>query len=517
MTTTSVFDIHLLLESICRSLSPRDLRQCVLVSHTWNSTFSPFLWRIVRLHDISFCERFQEEETQAALARYSDNIQLLQVDTPDMLGAFSIHTMHHLTILKIDSLENPSSLFVDLIRQSSSLQDLEMAYFSNDGPPCVIDRFLSVLRAHRRLKSIKVYDDGSISVAMARRLLLSCGNLDTVFLEVFSQRSHESVVTPEAWLSDLRELIGSESPTFKVRNLTFDGDVDSGGPYVGFLKWCPNVERFAVPSTYDLPECVKGMASTIGSTMKKLQHLDLGLTDLSGYWAQMLIDECTGLKTFSNAYNQYDPHLTMDALLRKHQNTLTEVDLSANRLVWTAAGVLQDFLCACPNLCSFVAMGPYDQRHRLPHSGYRVPEKQRTMEGTVRQHASLWTCPNLKVLKLCFKSRRWDTTEAGGGERKIEYVPESLMSQLGQLSKLEDIWLARVEVVRDGAEFTFRDMTAEQIQTSREQTSRLLSVLSTLSALRRVAILGLKQVIDSGELDDVKKQHWRHVTSVESW
>lgn len=91
------------------------------------------------------------------------------------------------------------------------------------------------------------------------------------------------------------------------------------------------------------------------------------------------------------------------------------------------------------------------------------------------------------------------------------------MSQLGQLSKLEDIWLARVEVVRDGAEFTFRDMTAEQIQTSREQTSRLLSVLSTLSALRRVAILGLKQVVDSGELDDVKKQHWRHVTSVESW
>lgn len=133
MTTTSVFDIHLLLESIYRRLSPRDLRQCVLVSHTWNSTFSPFLWRIVRLHDISFCERFQEEETQAALARYSDNIQLLRVDTPDMLGAFSIHTMHHLTILKIDSLENPSSLFIDLIRQSSSLQDLETAYFSNDG------------------------------------------------------------------------------------------------------------------------------------------------------------------------------------------------------------------------------------------------------------------------------------------------------------------------------------------------------------------------------------------------
>lgn len=97
-----------------------------------------------------------------------------------------------------------------------------------------------------------------------------------MFLEVFSQRSHESVVTPEAWLSDLRELIGSESPTFKVRNLTFDGDVDSGGPYVGFLKWCPNVERFAVPSTYDLPECVKGMASTDRLDHEKAAALGLG-------------------------------------------------------------------------------------------------------------------------------------------------------------------------------------------------------------------------------------------------
>ncbi|KAG0039897.1 hypothetical protein BGZ82_006302 [Podila clonocystis] len=86
--------------------------------------------------------------------------------------------MHSLTVLKIDTLADPASLFIDLISRSSSLQELEMVHFSDTDPPSVI----TVLKAHPRLQSIKVYE-GSTSEAMARRLLLSCGNLDKVFLE----------------------------------------------------------------------------------------------------------------------------------------------------------------------------------------------------------------------------------------------------------------------------------------------------------------------------------------------
>lgn len=526
MTSVSAFDIHLLLESICWHLSPHDLRQCVLVSRTWNSNMSPFLWRFVRIHNSSSFQLFLQE-TQEALARYANTIRFLEIDTPDMLIAFNTQHLHNLTILKIDTITGSSSLFVDLISRSSNLRKLEMAYFSHFDPPSVIGRFLSVIRTHPRLESIKVYDNESIDLTMARRLLFSCGNLDKVYLEVVNQLSEDPLEDTEVWLNEWRELTGSESLTFKVRDLTFDGDVGYGRLYIAFLQWCPHVEKLTVPSTYDIPHCIQKMAYSIGSTMKELQHLDMSLTDMSGYWGRELIESCCpGLKSFNNAYYQQDPHLTIKAL-KKHQNTLTKVDLSANGLVWTATGLIQDFLCACPNLQTFVAMGPLDQRHRLPSSRYVVPQKQCDMERTARRSASFWACPNLKILKLCYKSRRWDTIGPGGGIERIqkgsihgnqglEYVPESLISQLGQLTRLEDLCLARVGVVRDGAEFTFWDMTEQQVQMSREQTSQLLSVLSTLSGLRRVEFRGLTQVIDSGKLDNAK-QHWKHVMSLESW
>ncbi|KAG0352586.1 hypothetical protein BG005_007999 [Podila minutissima] len=528
MTTASVFDIHLLVETISRNLSPHDIRYCTLVCHTWYTRFSPFLWRNIRVLQKLACDRLHYPEAQTALVRYAHNVRSVHSFWPRAEATLAAHAISNLTVLKISSTGSVPA-FVDLFSHSHSLRMLDMTCLLQD--KAVVERFISVLRSHRQLQELRMRLFNTPS-QITRRILLCCGNLDKILIKV-SMGAEGPVPTNGSILAEMAELAGSESPSFKVRDLEINSGIKLGDPLFLLLGLCPNVERFTAPSSYywsqiltdAVSEVVTELALKVRSTMKRLRHLDMGVSDMHGKYAADIIVACSDLTTYVGLHDQREPQIAISALQSMHRDTLTVVDLCASGLVWTASGILQSFLCACPNILSFAAMGPLDPRKTHPYKGYIVPDEQRQQEATERSSSSLWMCKGLKVLKLTFKSRCWN-----GGPRElqeseheqgsvhdldsqVEYVPESLIEQLGSLAMLQELWLGRAPSLLEGAEYTFWDLTEEQVEASQKQASRLLATLSTLPWIRRLEFQGLREVMDDDEIEDAK-QFWRHVVEV---
>ncbi|KAG0086400.1 hypothetical protein BGZ93_000134 [Podila epicladia] len=538
MTTASVFDIHLLVETISRNLSPHDIRYCTLVCHSWYARFSPFLWRNIRIFQKLACDQFHYPEALTALVRYAHNVRSVHSFWPRAEATLAAHAINNLTVLEVSSTGSVPA-FVDLFSHSHNLRMLDMTCLLQD--KAVAERFISVLRSHRQLQELRMRLFNTPRPT-TRRILLCCGNLDKILIKV----SMGSTEVPELSLSvgvpfpthgnilaEMVELAGSESPSFRVRDLEINSGIKLGDPLFLLLGLCPNVERFTVPSSYywsqiltdTVSEVVTELALRVRSTMKKLRHLDMGVSDMHGQYAADIIVACSDLITYAGLHDQREPQIAISALQSMHRDTLTVVDLCASGLVWTAAGVLQTFLCACPNLLSFTAMGPLDPRKTHPYKGYIVPDEQRQQEVTERSSGSLWTCKGLRDLKLTFKSRCWNAgpRELREGEyehgsvydldSQVEYVPESLIEQLGSLAMLQELWLGRATSLPEGAEYTFWDLTEEQVETSQKQASKLLATLSTLPWIRRLQFQGLREVMDDDEIEDAK-QFWRHVVEV---
>ncbi|KAF9204683.1 hypothetical protein BGZ59_000911 [Podila verticillata] len=132
--------------------------------------------------------------------------------------------------------------------------------------------------------------------------------------------------------------------------------------------------------------------------------------------------------------------------------------------------------------------------------------------------------------RICKVSRPWDPSthvklthtkstlerhEQGSIHSKdsqVEYITESLIEELGCQTKLQELWLGRVTSVPEGAEYTFWDMTKEQLETGREQVSQLLATLSTLPWIRRLEFQGLLEAMVDADVDiEDAKQNWKHI------
>ncbi|KAF9289492.1 hypothetical protein BGZ74_000719 [Mortierella antarctica] len=89
---------------------------------------------------------------------------------------------------------------------------------------------------------------------MIRRLLLSCGNLETIFAKTHFD-TKEFPPTSEALMAEVCELTGSETPSFKVKDLTIGPSLYSGDDlFASFLHFCPNVEHGIDYSPEFVPE-----------------------------------------------------------------------------------------------------------------------------------------------------------------------------------------------------------------------------------------------------------------------
>lgn len=528
MTSASVFDIHFLVGTISKNLAPRDIRHCTLICHAWYSRFSPFLWRNIRIFQNLASDRFHYPEAQTALVRFANNVRSVHSFWPRAEATLATHAINNLTILKISSIGSVPA-FVDLFSRSHNLRLLDMTCPLRDAS--VVERFLSVLRNHHRLQELRMrlFDTPT---PITRRILLSCGNLDKILIKVSMGIDENPKPAHDALLAEMVELAGSESPSFKVRDLEINSGIKLGDPLFLLLGLCPNIERFTAPSSYfwsriltdTVTEVVTELASRMRSTMKKLRYLDMGMSDMHGKYTADIIEACTGLVGYAGLHDQREPQIAISTLQSHHRDTLTVVDLCASGLIWTAAGVLQSFLCACLHLQSFTAMGPLDSRKAYPYKGYLVPDEQHQEEDTARSCMSSWASKSLRELRLTFKSRCWGgLSEAKEGheqgsihskDSQVEYVPESLIEQLGYQTKLQELWLGRATKVPEGAEYTFWDMSEEQLETGRKQVSQLLATLKMLPWIRRLEFQGLLEAMDADDDMEDAKQNWKHVIEV---
>ncbi|KAG0031504.1 hypothetical protein BGZ82_006951 [Podila clonocystis] len=232
---TSVSDIHPLVEAIAHDLTPNDLCSCLRVSYAWNINFSPFLWRRIRLYSERQYGKFDTPLALGALALHINQVQVEETNIPRFLDLLNDTSLHNLSTLRMDTLARPSSALVQLLSLSTNLQSLELlGYF---GPSPIVEQFLSTLRSHPRLREL------SHDPATAPQLRKTW--------KLFSLDTKEFPPTPEALLAEVWEFTGSESPTFKVKDLTIGPSLYSGGDiFASFLRFCPNVERLNIQVLY---------------------------------------------------------------------------------------------------------------------------------------------------------------------------------------------------------------------------------------------------------------------------
>ncbi|KAF9337199.1 hypothetical protein BG006_005920 [Podila minutissima] len=355
-----------------------------------------------------------------ALARNAQHIHTIDTFFPETLIALKPCTLDRLTTLRIDSFQGTEALLVDIPRRSHHLQKLRTPYFCE--PSTSVDQFLAALRSHPSLQTFRTYQMYRVPHTMVRQLLSS------------------------------------------LRRLKLTGSVELDRQYLGFLNRCLDLEHFATAACELTHEAVLALAAVL-STLPNLRSLDLSPSIWNGKLAHELVDACpAGLTSYRGPRRQRDAIRVVRALQARRE-VLTVVHLDWSGLVWTAESVLQTFLCMCPRLQTFSAMGSLD-RFRACLRGKGV---QRTAEETSGERfcVSSWACEKtLKYLQIIFKSRLWDTEtgecvdeeemwipsleedKLSGHDREFEFIPEALILQLGQLHQLEKLWLGRTTIVR---------------------------------------------------------------------
>ncbi|KAI9242881.1 MAG: hypothetical protein BYD32DRAFT_832 [Podila humilis] len=499
MTTASasVFEFHPLVESICLNFTPHDLTCCVVVSSAWNTSFSPFLWRRIRLYNEYNYARFNSPLALAAVARLCSLVQIVETNNPRLLDLFDdSYSFLNLSTLRVSQFGLSAGAFVQLVSRCTNLQTLELlSYFDQQEP--IVEQFLAILQSRPRLRKLVVLG-GLIPTAMVRRLLLSCGNLEKIDIGLYPHLTELPLPTPKALLDEVQELTGSESPSFKVTDLKISCYMELGEPYCSFLQMCPNVTRFAMPVMNISSKKKEPYPSVLKSTMKKLRHLKLYTTASSMEITAGHIIACTNLESYIDP--EYMPSSEpVTTALSRHCNTLTVIELRGFRLFWRPTEAVHTLLCTCPSLQRFSAKGTETYEHMEEVNSYWM--------------TSLWISSNLKALEIDFGSRLVETEEPERGERELEYVPEFLVLQLGRMAKLEEISLRRVVAVGKGPVTDMRTMPTEHYETSRKQVSLMLTTLSTLPELRRVEFQGMQGAMDTERVDNAK-QHWKHIKIV---
>lgn len=529
MTTALVFDIHPLVESIAHNLTPKDLCCCVLVSYAWYTNFSRFLWRRIRLNSEQHYGKFDTPSALGAFARHVDQVQVVETNIPRLLDLLSDNRpLHSLSTLRVGTIGRSSSALVQLFSRSTNLQTLELlGYFGQPGP--IVEQFLLTLRSHPRLREFSV-TTGSYTytpMAMIRRLLLSCGNLDTIFAKVHFE-SKELPSASEALLAEVRELTGSESPSFKVRNLTIGPSLYNGDDlFADFLRFCPNVEQIDIPVVFHntSPGCLNKnpYPSILRSTMKGLRHLTVCSRGTVNTSAPELILSCTALQSYYGQGYEENPRYVVGALLNNHHSTLTVVELSGHGFYWTTNGLVHSFLCMCPSLRIFRARG---STKKVNTAQSPMPWPQQVVD-TALWSSSLWACEDLISLEVSFRSRLSNTNTPDPQSREgeslelpdgiddfsAEFVPEFLVLQLGRLKKLESLLLRRITQVGEGRAAKLQELPKDHYETSRKQVSRLFAALSTLPELRRVELQGMREAMVQNEIDDAR-QCLKHIKTL---
>ncbi|KAG0352587.1 hypothetical protein BG005_008000 [Podila minutissima] len=512
MAPISVFDIHLLLDSICRDLTTLDVRRCTLVCRDWNASFGPYLWQTIVIRRRSTYNRFNSSTLIARLAQHSKTIHSLDSDFPEVWPVFLTVPLDNLTVLKSPSLPTRISQSYISVRRRQEQQ------------------LLPAIRGLQHLRELHIHIENSdpIDSKHVRQWLLSSCRLEKLHIRL-RLGVYRLAKTSEEDAADILELNGTIVESASITDLSFPCNLRyrDGYTLLPLLRLCSKLERIALPKLH--VGGARTVAAILKATATRLRHLDLH----AGASNVVLIRAITSLETFICSRRPQESQLVVDALL-EHRHTLRELVFERTDMGGTTGVMLLSLLKDCPNLESFSALSAPVRGKNAIRYVYQDPAVRASDFEASGGSDIPWTCERLKVLKLQFASRVDITPDQLKPDGKVphyldkvvrhvlEVVPPTLIAQIGWLTQLEELRLGRAqttlfdpEVIQPpfthGSEDAGIDERQRQLEMQhRENVSKLLRVLSTLKNLKRLELRGLKEFIDMSELKEARKL-WKQI------
>ena len=397
--TISIFDISLLMDSICCELHTCDIVNCRRVCKAWNAAFAAYEWRHVHLN-----RRLPEFEYV-----YS---HMKRTRSPyDPLSAMDIKLIRDRSQW-ISALE--ISLFDTLLKGSLCTTLQRLACFHDRDEPMnssVEDSSLALLCKNRGLKELELdfYDSHvrryvvpnlprlthlqSLRLALDRELL---GDV-ALFLDVLQsippslQVLDLQVVSDNAWhgFSDISTHPLRTWEPSAIRDFTFRASIGHCEPYflLPFLRSCPQLERLFLPASSS--NYVEEVMRTLAASFPQLSSLTIDprqgrpFGTECAYFAQMRYKfSVLSLDIHSDIKN-----VVVSTLLAHSAGTLQELRLKFPSRLPSLDAVM--ILRTCPELRVLHVDTSFDPRGRSLASI--------TLQDLVEVP---WACTRLKELKL---------------------------------------------------------------------------------------------------------------------
>ncbi|KAG0096560.1 hypothetical protein BGZ93_004354 [Podila epicladia] len=506
----TVFDIPLLQDAISAYLTTTDLRRCLLVCHSWRSSFQPHLFRVIAINSQTASRKLKATSLQALLAQYAHMIRVIDCCTLDW--PFTEHiVMRNLTVLRIPYTH---SKVVSLLEAVPGLRDLEL--FPLGTSPDRLSDLLAAISSRTQLRKIKLTYAFTLNHVQLGWVLWSFAALESISLSVTVREQDSDKSSTERQQLDRILATAPSYPTVKelvLESVFFNTD---HSVLATFLSQCRHLESFSLPniSSASTPD----YAAMFSTAKARIKHLDTHRAWRSGSSLAATIQACVGLRWFRGSNVQNGPQSIVDALL-EHRETLEDVDLTDTNSNELTGTMLQALLCACPRLRSFVAMMPYPIMDR-----YLNPVLDASDMATTSGEQSLdWVCMDLRQLAIRFMpnvdilpNRITADDDQRGSAKHIPVIPRVLVEQLGRLSKLEDLrlgYLARakvkksVDTINSEGQTEDRGKMVEGMQT----VSEAVADLATLDRLKRLELRNLKKFVDHEALQETRRIHWRNM------
>ncbi|KAF9198117.1 hypothetical protein BGZ59_004863, partial [Podila verticillata] len=246
MPTISVFDIHLLLDTICRHLTTQDVRRCLFVCREWHASFEPYLWRTIVIRRRSSYKQFNSSSLiQARLVQRSKTIHSLESVFPEPLTPATASPLSRQRTIR-----NPAHAFD---RSLPEARDPHVGFLnSTNGDNNLL---LPAIRRLRHLRELHIENYDHINCQHVRQWLLSSCRLEKLHIRLPIGGYHRPK-KPEEDAADILELNGSQIESASITDLSFACQMYDSADYtfLPFLRLCSKLERFAMPNMYSISD-----------------------------------------------------------------------------------------------------------------------------------------------------------------------------------------------------------------------------------------------------------------------
>ncbi|KAF9184025.1 hypothetical protein BGZ51_003641 [Haplosporangium sp. Z 767] len=452
-----VLDIPLLRDKITFSLTPHDFTVCALVNTTWNSAFSPLIWKNLSLIHQRIVSQFQQStHIQQGLLRNSDYIhsihsffcyafQSLPENTP-------FRNLVHLDSLASELQNNGivdhvnTRRLLQFVNVNTSLRQITLTNFPLESVPT--SKLLGeTLAQHPELTSISISCFREADLSSIQHILRGaalCPRLEKLVLvcrsNVVSAESpdqapkecFDSNLDPDPY-SLFAELEMQDLPVSRLKDLTLDANLEDAAhiTLLPLVQHCPHLERLFVPCM-NIAKSLKDLCQILRSSCPRLQHLETGYHPGSDEHQAMLLDSCQDLRSFTMKDGLPLGDLSMDTLL-SHEHSLTLDKLDIKSCTAIESKHLQLILTSCPNLTTFEALS---STHRPDGFDPRLDIKDMFVSSFPSSRQPAWVCRNLKVLHIGFTG-----FSAMPESQSVQPYVDHIYNQLGALTQLRVLYL----------------------------------------------------------------------------